>query len=52
MYALDLFMIVHVLLHIAFIRHPKYEFKTVMSWVWIIAAGLAGTIDLLLTRIG
>ncbi|MBU6361824.1 MAG: hypothetical protein KGS46_17575 [Chloroflexi bacterium] len=50
--ALDLFMIVHVLLHIVFIRHPKYEFKTVMSWVWIIGAGLAGAIDLVLTRIG
>lgn len=52
MEGLDIFMIVHVLLHILFIRHPKYEFKTVMSWVWIMGAGLAGAIDFAITRIG
>lgn len=49
---LDIFMILHVLLHLFFLRHPKYEFKTVMSWVWILGAGLAGAVDLTITRSG
>jgi hypothetical protein len=47
MRGLDVFFIVHVLLHLLFLRHPKYEFKTVLSWVLIICCGLCGAVDLL-----
>jgi hypothetical protein len=44
----DIFCIVHVLLHILFIKHPRYQFNNPFSWTLIIGAGIAGGIDLLL----
>lgn len=46
--ALDLFFIVHVGLHILFIRHPANQFRSLFSWALIGGAGLAGALDLLL----
>lgn len=43
---LDLFFVVHVLLHIAFRRHPAYEFHGLFSWGLIAGAGLCGLLDL------
>lgn len=46
--ALDLFFIIHVGLHILFIRHPANQFRSLFSWAVIGGAGLAGAFDLLL----
>ena len=44
---LDAFFIVHVLLHLLFIRHPEYRFRSAFSWALILGAGTLGAIDLL-----
>jgi len=46
--ALDLFFVVHLVLHV-FLRHlPTYGFKTAFSWTLFVGAGLCGALDLLL----
>lgn len=44
---LDIFFIIHLFLHLLFLRHPKNEFKSVISWGIIIGAGVAGLLDLI-----
>ena len=44
----NVFMLVHLGLHILFLMHKKNEFKDWISWTLIIGAGLCGLIDLLL----
>ena len=44
--ALDVFFIIHVGLHLIYLRHPKNEFTSVFSWALITGAGLAGAADL------
>lgn len=44
---LDIFCIVHVALHVLFLRHPKNEFTGWLSWLLILGAGGAGALDLL-----
>ena len=46
---LDIFFIVHVVLHLLFLIHPKNEFKSAFSWFLIVGAGLAGLGDLALS---
>lgn len=43
----DIFMIVHLGLHILFLRHPRNEFRDWISWTIIIGAALCGLMDLL-----
>jgi hypothetical protein len=43
----DIFCIVHVGLHLLFMRHPAYAFNNPFSWSLIGGAGIAGAIDLL-----
>ena len=43
----NIFMIVHLVLHILFLKHKKNEFKDWISWTIIIGAGLCGLIDLI-----
>ena len=45
---LDLFFVVHLWLHVAFRKHPAYEFTSIFSWVLIIGTALCGLIDLLI----
>lgn len=45
-HGLDVFFIVHVFLHILYLKHPKNEFKSALSWVLIVGAGLGGLLDL------
>ncbi len=45
---LNLFFVVHVLLHFLLRHHSKNQFNNWFSWLLIIGAGLAGAIDLLL----
>lgn len=44
---LNIFMIIHIGLHLLFIRHKNNEFKDWISWTLIIGAGLFGLADLL-----
>jgi multisubunit Na+/H+ antiporter MnhB subunit len=44
----DVFCLVHVVLHLLFVRHPRYRFNNWFSWTLILGAGLAGGADLLL----
>jgi len=46
-YGFNIFMIVHLWLHIIFLKHKNNEFKDWISWAIIIGAGLCGLIDLL-----
>ena len=46
--ALDLFFILHLGLHLLFLRHPRNEFRDALSWTLIIGAAMSGGIDLLL----
>lgn len=43
----SIFMIVHLGLHILFLKHKSNEFKDWISWTIIIGAGLYGLLDLL-----
>ena len=44
---MDIFFIVHVFLHLLMYRHPKNQFKSILSWSIIIGAGVGGGIDLI-----
>lgn len=43
---LDVFMMVHLGLHVALRNHPKIQFKTWFSWVWIVGAAVLGAVHL------
>jgi hypothetical protein len=43
----NIFMIVHLALHILFLKHKNNEFKDWISWTIIIGAGLCALIDLI-----
>ena len=45
---LDIFLVVHLGLHLLFLLHPKNEFKDVWSWSIIAGAALSGALDLFL----
>lgn len=47
---LDCFALVHVGLHVLFLRHPKNQFTTWFSWMVIVGAGSAGLLDLIVGR--
>lgn len=44
---LDIFFIVHVFLHVLFLKHPKNQFTSAFSWIIILGAGIAGLIDII-----
>ena len=48
-FGLDVFFIVHVILHLVFYNHPENRFRSVFSYALIVGAGLFGTLDLMLT---
>ncbi len=45
--ALDAFSVLHLGLHLLFLRHPRNEFRDALSWTLIVGAALVGGIDLL-----
>ncbi|MFM2269056.1 MAG: hypothetical protein RL757_2497 [Bacteroidota bacterium] len=45
---LDYFFIIHVVLHLLFLKHKKNEFKDYISWSIIVGAGLCGLIDIMI----
>ena len=44
----NIFLVVHLLMHIFYLKHKKNEFKDWISWILIIGSGLFGIIGLLL----
>jgi len=44
---LDIFFIIHVFLHVLFLKHPKNQFNSAFSWIIILGAGIAGLIDII-----
>lgn len=44
---LDSFFIIHIILHLLYLRHPQNEFRGTFSWLIISSAALAGLVDLL-----
>lgn len=44
---LNVFFIVHVGLHLLFLKHPGNEFTSVFSWAIIVGAGLFGLLGLI-----
>jgi hypothetical protein len=44
----DFFLIIHFVLHLLFLKHPKNEFKDWISWAIISGAGICGLTDILL----
>ena len=47
-YGFNIFMIVHLGLHLLFLKHKNNEFKDWISWTIIIGAGLSGILDLII----
>lgn len=44
----NIFTIIHLGLHILFLKHKNNEFKDWISWTILIGAGLCGLIDLII----
>lgn len=44
----DYFAIIHFILHLMFLLHPKNEFKDFVSWFIISGAALMGILDLMI----
>ena len=45
-YGLNIFFIIHLGLHILFLKHPKNEFKDIWSWLPIVGAAIFGGLGL------
>lgn len=45
------FSIIHILLHIGFRNHPKYEFNNTSSWTIILATGFFGALHLFIALV-
>lgn len=48
-HALDLFLVVHALLHVLSRNLPDNQFRSAFSWLWILGAAAFGAQDLLTT---
>ena len=46
-YGLNIFFIIHLGLHLLFLRHPKNEFKDIWSWLPIVGAAIFGGLGLI-----
>ena len=44
--ALDGFFLIHLGLHLAYLRHPQNQFRSTFSWSLIAGAAIAGSADL------
>ena len=49
-FGLDIFLIVHVMLHVIYLKHKRNEFTDWVSWTIISCGGIFGLTDLLLTN--
>ena len=50
-FSLDVFFIIHLVLHILFLKHRNNRFISVFSWSLILGAAICGAIDLFLNFI-
>jgi hypothetical protein len=48
---LDLFFILHLGLHLYFLRHPRNEFCDRLSWTLILGSAICGVVDLVLRTV-
>jgi len=48
-FGLNLFFIVHVVLHVIFRNHPENRFGSAFSWALILGAGACGVVDLVIS---
>ncbi|WP_353527779.1 DUF6713 family protein [Dysgonomonas capnocytophagoides] len=46
----DIFMIIHLILHVIFLEHRENKFRNLFSWLIIIGISLCGCFDLILFR--
>jgi hypothetical protein len=46
---LNIFFVIHLFLHLAYLRHPHNEFKSALSWILIVGAAVAGAIDFVIS---
>ncbi len=46
-YYLEIFFIVHLALHLIYLKNPKNDFKDYISWSFIIGPAIFGFIDLI-----
>ncbi|MGF1470472.1 MAG: DUF6713 family protein [Rubrobacteraceae bacterium] len=46
-FGLDVFFVVHAILHLVFHNHPENRFRSAFSYALIFGAGLSGVADLL-----
>ncbi len=44
----DVFLIIHFVIHLMFLKHKKNEFKDLISWIVITGSGICGALDLIL----
>ena len=44
---LSIFFVVHVALHLLFLRHPDNGFRSAFSWFLIVSCGVCGALQLL-----
>ncbi len=47
----DIFLIVHLVFHLLFLKHKNNQFKDWISWIIIAGAGISGFLDLILKQI-
>ncbi|MBX2956041.1 MAG: hypothetical protein KF846_07780 [Cyclobacteriaceae bacterium] len=47
-FGISIFFIVHLILHMVFLKHPKNEFKDLHSWLLITGAALFGAWQLVI----
>lgn len=43
----DLFMVLHLILHLLYLKHKKNKFRDYISWSLIIGMGICGALDYL-----
>ncbi len=49
-FGLDVFFVIHVVLHALFLIHKKNEFKDWISWTIILGAGMFGLLDMVFAQ--
>ncbi|MDM8521613.1 hypothetical protein QUF64_16330 [Anaerolineales bacterium HSG6] len=42
----DIFFVIHLCLHVLYLKHPNNEFTSVLSWLIIVGTAVSGLLDL------
>lgn len=43
----DIFLVIHLVAHLVYLKHAKNQFKDWISWTFILGAGICGLFDLI-----